>query len=189
MSESVKKTKKKHGASEENKVQKVITVGQNGEGDYDSLSKAAKALRPGNKIQILWGTYYEKDIHINVPDVTVEGGPGVLIVIERGNHALHCNAESITLRNVGLRNFGEDRDCKVVDVLSGSLLMEDCEIRGCYVGIRVGGKSRPLLRRIKVHDCHIGILNTEGSKGIIEDNVIYKNDVGILVKEEPPTIA
>ena len=54
--------------------------------------------------------------------------------------------------------------------MSGSLLMEGCEVSGCYTGIRVGGKSHLALRSTKVHECRVGILVTDGSKGTMEDN-------------------
>lgn len=170
------------GAPDKEEGRKVITVSQDGDGDYDSPKKAYKTARPGNTIRIRKGLYLEK-INITTPDLIIEGEPGVEIVSDDDDYTIRVNTESCTLRNLRLQNFSEDMDCAVLDIMSGRAMIEDCEITGGYMGISIRGKAKPMLRNNKIHESRVGISAHDGGEGTIEDNYIYRNHAtGIIVK-------
>ena len=161
----------------------VIVVSQNGDGDYDSLREAFKAAKPGTTIQIREGMY-EEDINITKPNLTIEGEPGVEIVSGNDGYTVRFSAESGTLRNLRLHNFSEHTGCSVLDITSGRLLVENCEVTGGSVGIGISGKAEPVLKGNKVHDSRIGIMAQKGGKGTAENNTVYGNNIaGISIKE------
>ena len=53
----------------------VITVDDDGDGDYTSIKEALNHSNQGDTIEVYSGTYYEYDINIEIEDITLKGMP------------------------------------------------------------------------------------------------------------------
>ena len=87
-------------------MQKVIIVSQDGDGDYDTLSKPPRYSDRGIKSRCYRMYCVEKNIHLNVPNVTIKSSPGVMVCPRpEGKSCPSLNAESIIRKELKHTEF------------------------------------------------------------------------------------
>ena len=93
----------------------VITVDDEGDGDYTSVKEAVNNSNPGDTIEVYSGTYYENDIMIETDDITLKGIPyelgngsdtGKPILDGRGHSLLFILSDKVTLSGFHFKNKG-----------------------------------------------------------------------------------
>eukprot|EP01065_Artemidia_motanka_P011871 TRINITY_DN1647_c1_g3_i1.p1 TRINITY_DN1647_c1_g3~~TRINITY_DN1647_c1_g3_i1.p1 ORF type:complete len:303 (+),score=71.38 TRINITY_DN1647_c1_g3_i1:61-909(+) len=137
----------------------------NGTADFRTITDALKECADGDTITVKIGQYDEKvmmdrSVHIRGDeagergDVVVNGG----FVCRSGGSIKHL---SITSQ---------------VDVRSGDVRIEDCEISEGFDGVRVCRDANPYLIGNEIHHARQGgdcVYFAEGARGTLEDNDIY----------------
>jgi len=130
--------------------QKVVTIDYMGTGDYETISEAIEAVEPSTKIMVLRGTYYE-NLRIDKPGITIEGEPGVKLVVSDGD-AVVFNSNIGYLRNIeitrgcmdGIKDHG-------VNIKRGIITIESCVISDCFdaaIAVHSGASAY-------VHKCNL----------------------------------
>ncbi|MEV0458322.1 right-handed parallel beta-helix repeat-containing protein [Catellatospora methionotrophica] len=151
---------------------RVLTVSATAPDSYRSIGAALQAVRAGWVISVLPGTYSES-LTLHVPcTITSEEGPGTVVITAPAGSAVVMEAEEATLR--GLTLACSDLDLSAIDVPSGRLLLEECEIRaqaGAAVYARASGD-------LTVTRCHIrntagaGIIAVDHATVLIEETTL-----------------
>ncbi len=149
----------------------------------EALSAASKTLQTSSSeitIQVMAGTYRESLMIDNNVIITGVGKRKNVVIIGSEKSAISSTAKNACIKNLTLRQEGE-KPC--VDILSGELLIEYCNIRGGKSCIAIHGEeSMPILRNNQIHDGkENGISIFDRGKGTIEHNEIFRNKYGISV--------
>ena len=108
----------------------VITVDDEGDGDYTSIKEALNHSNPGDTIEVYSGTYYEYDIDIEIEDITLKGIPyelgyggdtGKPFINGGGkNYVLFFRAKNITLYNFRIENKGSSEANGIINLVLGA---------------------------------------------------------------------
>jgi nitrous oxidase accessory protein NosD len=156
-----------------------LIVSASGEAQYRTVREAVAAAPPDAHIRVRPGRY-AGGLILDKPLEIAGDGPAGEIVIEAGDEScLRMEARSARVRGLSLHckvdpDAKEERPC--VDVLSGELLLEDCDIAsssGPCVLIH-GAQSRSVLRRCTIHDGEdVGVAVSEGARATLEDCHVY----------------
>ncbi|GAA1390769.1 right-handed parallel beta-helix repeat-containing protein [Catellatospora chokoriensis] len=148
---------------------RVLTVSATAPDSYRTIGAALQAVRPGWIVSVLPGTYAES-LNLHVPcTITSEEGPGTVVIAAPAGSAVVMEAEEATLS--GLTLACSDLDLSAIDIPSGRLLLEECEIRaqaGAAIYARASGD-------LTVSRCHIR--NTAGA------GIIAVDHATVLVEE------
>lgn len=93
----------------------IITVDDDGDGDYTSIQEAVNNSNPGDTIEVYSGTYYEYNIMIETNDITIKGIPyelgngsdtGKPFLNGKGNALLFILADGVTFSGFRIENKG-----------------------------------------------------------------------------------
>jgi Holliday junction resolvasome RuvABC ATP-dependent DNA helicase subunit len=129
-----------------------LTVGGNGTGaGYRSIGEALRAAPTGSVISVRPGEYPENLVLTRDVTIRAETGPGSVVVAPPGGVVLLLAAGSATVRDVTLR--ASDPDAAAVDVPTGRLGIEHCEIVGAaYVAVRTRGSGTVAMTGCRVEN-------------------------------------
>ncbi len=118
------------------------------EGEVRSLTEAIQLTDKHGTIRLQEGTYREKNIRIDKP-VTIEGTEGAVIDAEGEGYVLIIQADSVTVRNIEVRNAGisfmEDNAGIVVEK-ARDVLIENVTLRDNFFGIYLSESEKVTLR-------------------------------------------
>ncbi|MEF8879347.1 MAG: NosD domain-containing protein [Candidatus Thermoplasmatota archaeon] len=190
--------------SAQNPPGEIITVNQNGNGDYTTIKSAIEDASNGDTIQIQNGVYKEHNIIIdkkikitgeNVDETIIncQGGKGLLInsccvevdsikIINTDNYAIQVSKDSgkCVFSNIILSN------CKTLGlwIRSSDNTFSNCEItgKGDSVGAKIRGTNNRILNS-EVHGFNNGILilvNSDNHK--VKNCKIFDNEKGIDIR-------
>eukprot|EP00760_Papus_ankaliazontas_P011600 PhM_4_TR14874/c0_g1_i1/m.30122/K10297/FBXO11; F-box protein 11 len=155
--------------------ERVFTVNSSGGADFRTITEAIRTAAAGDVIIVKMGSYDEKvvldkevtltgDRSCEPADVVITGG---LVALSGGSISRLCFTQ-------------------FVDIRSGNVRMENCDISQGYDGIRVCKEAYPSIVRCQIHAGQQGgdgIYFQEGARGVVEECEIFGNRVnGIQVK-------
>ncbi len=127
----------------------LITVDDEGDGDFTSIIEAVNYLQPGDTIEVYSGTYYEYYIWINVSNVIIRG---VDFELGNGNDTgkpriygedkerifLTSNVNNITINNFFFDNRGPDGVNMILGLYdSENITISDSIFFNCTHGIKI----------------------------------------------------
>jgi nitrous oxidase accessory protein NosD len=127
-----------------------IIVTPEGGGHHRTIAEALEKAAPGARIFLRPGIYREA-LNIERPVELFGEGPASGIVLEGvGGTILHVRAETFSLHGVTLRGVpGEESGSALVEILRGTVLLEDSALATGGIGITAtGGRTRVILRRL-----------------------------------------
>jgi F-box protein 11 len=170
-----------------------LVVSAKGQGKYTTLSQALKAAKAYATIRVLPGVYAES-LTLDKPVTLVGDGPRDQIVIQgAAGPSVRVQAEAGGLRNLTLRTANDAVGAAALEITQGSFQVEDCDLSsqgGSALAI-FGARSKPLLRRCKVHDCRgPGVLVHTSARPTLDACEIYANGLaGVEVRQDAnPTL-
>ena len=170
-------------------VNEVIIVSKRPSKDqYGSISEALRAASDGMVIEIFEGKYQEELAIEKVVTLRAGRSPSgneyVLVEIQ-GNTSrpvLSSSASNAAVKGLSFlhvsRVSSEGRDCtRCVDVASGMLKMEDCEVTSaCGVGVVVRDGARLEARRCRVSRCgQNGLFFFSRGGALVDDCDVFEN--------------
>jgi F-box protein 11 len=151
---------------------------RNGMGDHTTIVDALAAARPGERILVRKGVY-EGGLVIDKPlEVVGDGQPGDVEVRASGANVLVFTATQGRVANLTLRQTGGVGSWFGVDITSGYLELEDCDITSqSYACVIIHGGADPRLRRCRMHDSKKGdgVFVYDQGQGLLEDCEITGN--------------
>ena len=140
-----------------------LIVSPTGDGQSRTIADAVGKAAPGTRIFVRPGTYRET-LRIEKPVEIIGEGPATGIVLEgTGPTLIQVKADTFSLHGLTLQGHaGEGAGSPLVEVLRGTVLLEDCTVGNGGTGISVtGGKTRAVLRRLSLHGSgETGVLAT-----------------------------
>ena len=155
---------------------------------YATISEALQVASSETTIRVMAGIYRESlVIDKNITIIGV-GKIDEIVIIGLGKSVLLSTAKQARIQNVTLEQEDSDNPC--VDISSGEIQIERCDISGGKNCIAIhGAQSAPIIRNNRIHDAKQdyeknpshGIYLYENAKSIIEQNEVFKNDLGIVV--------
>ncbi|RZU53459.1 SpoVK/Ycf46/Vps4 family AAA+-type ATPase [Krasilnikovia cinnamomea] len=160
---------------------RVLTVSATEPDCHRSINAALALAQPGSVISVLPGTYAET-LTLAVPcTIASEQGPGTVVVTAEDGAAVLLHAESATLS--GLTLTSTDPHAATVDVVSGRLRVDDCEVRArsaAAVYLR-GGTALAMSRCQVSNPTGAGIIAVENATGSIEETTISRIGTSAVV--------
>jgi parallel beta-helix repeat protein len=152
----------------------VVDAGERG--DFSAISAAIRAARPGDRIVVRPGRY-EEALVVDKPLEILGDGPAEEIeVVASGATTLEFQATIGRVANLTLRQAGGEGQWYGVDITSGRLDLEGCEIRSDSLAcVVIRGGADPRLRRNYIRGRSSGVLVHDYGLGTLEDNQIVGN--------------
>lgn len=181
--------------SEQTSTRDIITVDDEGDGDYTSIKEAINNANLGDTIEVYSGIYYEHGIEINTENVTLKG---VAYELGNGNDTgkpfINGEGKDIVIifyaKNTTLDNFHiENKDGTHHDILFLRSTADGCIISNndlnhttLYLIAVDGSNTKIINNNISHSGMRGGIVFFEtSSNNIISGNVIYDVETGILL--------
>jgi nitrous oxidase accessory protein NosD len=130
-----------------------IIVSPAGDGQARTIAEAVGKASPGTRIFVRPGTYREA-LRIEKPVEIFGEGPDTGIVLEGpGGTLIQAKADTFSLHGFTLQGHaGGGGGSPLVEILRGTVLLEDCTLGNGGTGIAIaGGKTRAVLRRLSLH--------------------------------------
>jgi len=151
--------------------------------EFATIGAAIESAAAGDQIIVAAGRYAESFVIDKAVSIIADRVTGEVIVEGPIDDWIVSRAAGASLRGISFQ-IG-------VDVQSGDLLLEDCDITSAaHACIRIQGEgTRPTLRRCKIHggkEC--GVLVAKKGGGLLEDCDIWGNvyaGVGITSEADP----
>ena len=166
----------------------VITVDDEGDGDYTSIKEAVLNANSGDKIEVYSGKYHEGDISINKEEIVLKGIPyefesgndtGKPFLFNYSKFIIEIIANNVVLTGFKIENFKNHTwVSNVVRCQSNDCFITDNEIPDGLNGIYVYGKQNVISNN--TINCHSGI-DIKGKNCIISNNKLDTTGEGIMV--------
>ncbi len=159
-------------------------------GDYASISAAIKRVAAGTRIIVRPGTYRESLVIDKPIEIVGEGSAEDIVLQVGGSDLIQFTAPMGRIANLTLRQT-TDGVWVAVDIASGRLDLEDCDISGRgQVSVAIHDGADPRLRRNRIHDGRgAGVYVYQNGAGLLEDNEIFANDLaGVAISGANPTV-
>ena len=152
-----------------------------------TINEALRTASAGTTIRVMPGVYRESLVlDKNVTIIGVGNREQIIIIGSRFvRGTISSIAKQVRIQNVTLQQERKRTPC--VEISSGEILIEGCDISGGGNCIAIYGQSVPIIRNNRIHDAKYhwansderevghGICLYENAKGIIEENEIFKN--------------
>ena len=164
---------------------RILSVTQDGSGDYRSIQAALDAARPGDTVLVLAGVYTE-DLQLR-QGVTLQGeGPELSRVVAASADALSGELISeVAVLDLGIDGAGHaGRNTVYLTAVEASFT--GCVITGAALsGIEANDGSRLVLRGNTLRsNQQTGVFIYQDGEGLLENNLIAENGLhGIAVRE------
>jgi parallel beta-helix repeat protein len=164
----------------------VITVDDEGDGDYTSIQEAIDNSNPGDTIKIYSGQYNETVI-VNIESITIEGInyelgsgddediPGVNG--EYTGNVITLNANFITLKTIVSINSKLDNYYAGIKIDSNYNTIAGCGTASNYYGLINYGTQNEIVQNVIAFNVKAGVYNYESNNNIISNNFISENGV------------
>jgi F-box protein 11 len=148
-------------------------------GDFTTVAAAVAAARAGDRILVRPGLY-EGAVVLDKPVALAGEGPvdEITLVAAEGS-VLVFTASYGSVQGLTLRATGQPReagDPPVIDIRTGRLVLDGCDISGSATGVAVHANADPRVRRCRIHHTSgFGVRVVDGGAGVFEDNDITGN--------------
>ena len=171
----------------------VLIVSKLGRGQYKTISAAIEKAKPGTRILVRPGIYYE-GLVIDKPLEIVGDGQSKDIVIESADsNCIVMRTDYAEVRGLTLRCTAGSKGNKfyAVNIPQGRLVLEDCDITSdSFACIMISGSTaNPIIRNCTIHDGQdAGVVVRDKSKATLEGCNIFGNatvEVGIGGEANP----
>jgi len=151
----------------------VITVDDEGDGDYTSIKEAVNNSNPGNIIEVYSGTYYEQNITIETEEITLKGipyelgvgnGTGKPFIDGQGKtDVFRVMAEDVTISGFHIENEG--------NILCGTIVL----INTFNCTISNNDISHTLMACVDIHESNNNmVINNNISNSIIRQGIVVR---------------
>jgi F-box protein 11 len=167
-----------------------LVVDQSDAKQYRSINEALTAALPGQRILIHPG-YYRESLLLDKPVELIGTGACASIIVEGVySSTLRMRTTKATVSGLTLRYKSVSKPAHVVDIRSGQLLLEDCDIHSSspsHACIFVqNAAANPVVRRCRIHDSTAeGIVFDQEAKGTVEHCEIFGNQgAGLVIKNK-----
>ena len=162
-----------------------IVVSSDGNGQYRTISQAINKVRSGGRIRVQSGTYNESlKIFKSVEIVGTSINDSIIRSSNEG--CIQVFAQNVKIQNFGLENAGQNQRKYTVSISSGSLIIENCEVRsGFLAGVAVGKSGHADIIDCRIlHGQDVGVWLYDGATGNIKGTSISGHQkTGVLVGE------
>jgi SpoVK/Ycf46/Vps4 family AAA+-type ATPase len=162
----------------------LLTVGQDGAGEYRTIEEALTRARSGAVISVRPGSYAEA-LTVRTRVTIVADGPRGSVRIEpvRGT-AVTLAADAVLLTELVLR--GGEGDLPVVDAVRGQVALEGCEVIGTgWTALLSRGDGSLAMRNCRVtNPIGAGVVETGPAGSVIEDCVLEHLGTSAIVVSE-----
>lgn len=162
----------------------ILTVGQDGTGEFPTIGEALARARPGTVIRVRPGTYAES-LTVRARVTLVADGPrGSVQIAPRTGSAVTLAADAVMLTDLLLRG-GED-DLPVVDAARGQAALDGCEILGTgWTALLSRNTGSLAMRGCRVSNpIGAGVVETGTAGSVLEDCVIEHLGTSAVVISE-----
>ncbi len=162
-----------------------LIVTPTGDGHFRTIREAVEGASPGARIFVRPGVYREP-LRIEKPVEIIGEGMASGIILEGTGTILQVKAETFSLHGVTLRGSTADGSGPaLVEVLRGTVLIEDCALTTGGSGIAVtGGRTRCILRRTALQDFGTrGVLVSARASAQMDGCRISSSRSGIAVED------
>ncbi|HLO17422.1 MAG TPA: right-handed parallel beta-helix repeat-containing protein [Anaerolineales bacterium] len=159
-------------------------------GNFTSILKAIEAAQPGTRILIREGLYKEAIVLDKPLELIGDGEQGEIIIEAKAKNVINFKTEFGRVSNLTLRQTGGG-EFYGVNISQGRLELQDCDITSLSLAcVAIYDGADPRLRRNHIHNGQEGgVFIYDNGKGILEDNDIFNNDLGIAIETgSEPTI-
>jgi parallel beta-helix repeat protein len=173
-----------------------VVVSSSGEGQFRSINEAIRAATvPKLRILVRLGVYRESVLLDRDVEIFADGATDQVVIEAMGGPCVAMKTERAVVRGLTLRCTAGQQGKKffAVDIPSGDLLLENCDIasdsRGCIA--IYGPRTNPTIHNCKIHhskECGVFVFNQ--ARGTIEGCDIFANEgSGVAIKQGgDPTI-
>jgi parallel beta-helix repeat protein len=192
------------GTNDENKLfnmgKAIITVDNEGDGDYTSIQDAIDSSNSGDTIKIYSGQYNETVV-VNTESITIEGinyelgtGDDEDIPIVNGQYidnVVKISADNVTLKTIVTINSKQAYFYGGIKIYSSHNTIAGCGTAANYYGLINYGMHNEITQNVIAFNAIDGVFNTEANNNLISNNYISENGVnGIyLFDSESNTIS
>ncbi|MEU8527073.1 right-handed parallel beta-helix repeat-containing protein [Streptomyces sp. NPDC048629] len=154
---------------------------------HRTITEALAASRTDTIINVWPGQYAENVVLTSAVTITAEGGRGSVVVEPARGSAVVMAAERATLSGVILRSG--DQDSPTVDVPTGHLLLDDCELRAdSWAAVLTRNTGGVSLRGCRVENPGgSGIVATGSAQGVAERTAIDRSGASAVYVGEDAT--
>ena len=152
----------------------IITVDDEGDGDYISIKEALAHANPGDTIEVYSGTYYEHDLDINLDGITLKGIPHELgNGSDKGKPFVDGQGEDVVFliyaKNVTLDGFHIENEGGV----AGNILALSQSAVGCIISNNDLANS--VMSSIWVKGSNIKIINNNISHSLMRSGICLRD--------------
>jgi parallel beta-helix repeat protein len=166
----------------------ILTVSQDGTGQYKTISQAIDNASEGSQIRVMPGIYREGLI-INKPlEIVGEVAMGEIAIEYADASCISIQSDRVKISGLTIRgraNYGA-KFYHAVDISSGQAILESCDISSDALAcVAIHGRAaNPIIRRCKIHrGKQGGILVYQGGKGLVEECEIFDHPyLGIAIR-------
>ncbi|MFG2631258.1 right-handed parallel beta-helix repeat-containing protein [Streptomyces sp. NPDC048473] len=162
----------------------ILTVGQDGTGEYPTIGEALARARSGAVIRVRPGTYSESLTVQSRVTIVADGPRGSVEIAPRSGSAITLAADAVMLTDLLLR--GGEGDLPVVDAARGQVALDGCEILGTGWTALLSRNSGSLAMR----GCRVsnpigaGVVEAGSAGSVLEDCVIEHLGTSAVVISE-----
>ncbi|UOE94783.1 right-handed parallel beta-helix repeat-containing protein [Alkalihalobacillus sp. LMS39] len=158
---------------------KELTVSKKFFSKYKTISDAIRDAKPGFKVFVEPGTYYENIIIDKDVEIIGKGSVDDIVLFSINISAIKMQTECASVRGITIRQGGKVEEkigYSAVSSYMGSLTLENCVISSeIGIGIIVTEEGNPIIRECKIYSNKDSGVVFLGGSGIIENCEIYNN--------------
>ncbi|MFF2409212.1 right-handed parallel beta-helix repeat-containing protein [Streptomyces sp. NPDC058092] len=162
----------------------LLTVAQDGAGDFRTISEALRMARTGAVISIAPGRYEESLTLATSLTLTTTEGRGTVELAPRRGSALTLACDSAMVNSLVLR--GHDEELPVVDVPRGQLLLDRCDVYGAsWAALFARGAGSLAVRQCRIENPKgAGVVSTSAVESLLEECVVEHLGTSAVVAGE-----
>jgi len=179
----------------------IIKVDDDGDGDYTSIKDAVNNSNPGDIIEVYSGTYFEDEILINKPNITLKGVPyelgggndtGKPVIIRGGfMQIIQVEADNITISGFIMQDNNSERNVlyqgHFIDVYSanGCLISNNTIQNGTNYSVGIDFSyttNAQIIDNIINNMDWNGISFKSSNNASVVSNIIINSEIGIYIE-------
>ncbi|MGC2422798.1 MAG: right-handed parallel beta-helix repeat-containing protein [Nitrospirota bacterium] len=154
------------------------------DGDCTAIQEAINKAKSGLTINLIGPDLFKGHLVINKREITLVGHKDAAIISSKGD-TIRFDADSGTVRSLGIAYDGIYRNYCPVNIVGGKLLLESCDIIGGYDMniVRAQKNAEPIIRKNNIRGSSLGNgISIECASCLVEDNDIHSlGEAGIKI--------
>lgn len=159
----------------------VITVDDEGDGDYTSIKEAVNNANSGDIIEVYSGTYYDYDMIIDKDRITLIGisyelgsgndtGQPFLDIIDED--VIIIKADSVKIINLLFDNNNNYKDAIIISNGNSCIIENNTILNHYFYGILISGANH-IIRNNYINHCGTGISGSFSNVSIVGNTINY----------------